>query len=1223
MDRLKQIRGEVLTTFFKKHGRMPSESELTSLLNKKPIFSPLVEPMVPEEGAKSIADYTRLDLINLIKDRNLIDDLLTNLEEKIERVGAVSDAETAAILKSAEAFFTDTSENDYGVILNELPLLASEADVAEWYAVAAGTDDLYVQDDGTSSEPSYAAQWIELDSFNVDSSAAGISISPSVSEQLQVSLSIGAYSETDTSILQTLSKVNPISIIASGLEGINKGIEIAIPLLDKDISTIKLDTNAINCSVLVDGTQLFTKSLDGPSTLSIATNVKRELKLILFDSPTQVHVIVRDFSIFSSATDAAGGYSFGQYVTLQVPLRSDYANIKFNPDEYVPPGTNIEWEWSPSRIAWEPLSKDEDGMYNRLEWNTDLTNPSTISPISLDNGLSVIWKDTITGDSIEGLPTLYEYAVKQGKGCVLFVTKNIAAYQGFQFYLDVTDETGYTLEIANAATNSGINVLKHISISGGEDTNITSEVNTDLKFDLAFGIYKIDLQISDEIELEDYNFGDKTILKVLEDDFGAKLNLSLGADRLGRVADTWIQPYSLTPTDQHNMILHPIEEQINRASLLTHGPYASGSNFKSDYGIALKLLYSNDLYDVVPVDLTLYSTTEELHSGYELHYYSGEGDEDWLVNPYHTPVGDVTMNESGTAYTPAQDGSILVANSELATTRAVKKEYLEFAGDDPLLYFNLQEEPISGTLSLVYHNIVSDIGYPFAGTEDYPVFMPAGRGTQAFPQSGTWSEPEVFTLTYRPVIGYCLTDGEIEKFTRIQDDCNPSTSTWVTGYCSDGASITETDCGLEGFCDDTAYSDKAACETASQTWTSTYSWTDYIKFTDSTGANVYPIGFCSGGTATAEENREECQALADYGQAGGSSWADFDLDAKEVTVRDLNGLTNDVFCHYDWGELQNASAEVQHVQFYTVIAADDIVLLDRVPSTTAGTPIEVVPPESDSGQALAVTYDSGLDKYKVDLNNYNNTTLQEGDIITLKYQSTFVLANDGKELSISNSPSTITTRKTFREIGTTINPTSATTLTMLHPVAFREQPTTDNSNLIIEVNGSQYDGYCTGFSTNGTDPDSPQPTTKAACLTDPDGGGAGVAGTWHNVLIDITGNVLTMDLSQFAASDDSTQEIVTVVVNYETYDHTYPWKVEIEYDYYGKDPYTFNYAYNEVVPMSFEPNASHPVYNNTDLRDHFYDISIMKTKGDDLYLKATLTSSGEETPIIRRLRFER
>ena len=78
-----------------------------------------------------------------------------------------------------------------------------------------------------------------------------------------------------------------------------------------------------------------------------------------------------------------------------------------------------------------------------------------------------------------------------------------------------------------------------------------------------------------------------------------------------------------------------------------------------------------------------------------------------------------------------------------------------------------------------------------------------------------------------------------------------------------------------------------------------------------------------------------------------------------------------------------------------------------------------------------------------------------------------------------------------------------------------------------------------------------------------------------------------------------------------------------EYDYYDKHPYTFNYAYNEIVPLTWEDTGINPLVTNGSLRNHFYDISITRTKGDDLYLKAVLTSDGNESPIIRRLRFER
>ena len=234
--------------------------------------------MVPLTNAKSIADYTREDLLGLIKDRNLIDDLLADVSSQISRVEYAANAEAVYLLNQAELMLTDHQSNTFNNVYDRPAQIPGEADVANWYIVAEGTDSLYVQDDGTSSVPSYVSQWITLDSFNVDSGKEGISISPSNSTKLVVNLNIGPYAEEDYAILQTLNEADPISIVASGLEGINKGIEIEIPMVEKRISTIKLDTNSIMCSVLVDDSQLFTKSLDGPSTLSIGAVVQDSIK---------------------------------------------------------------------------------------------------------------------------------------------------------------------------------------------------------------------------------------------------------------------------------------------------------------------------------------------------------------------------------------------------------------------------------------------------------------------------------------------------------------------------------------------------------------------------------------------------------------------------------------------------------------------------------------------------------------------------------------------------------------------------------------------------------------------------------------------------------------------------------------------------------------------------------------------------------------------------------
>ena len=116
MDRLKQIRNECIKTFFDANGRMPTSKELDKLINQKGVYKPVTVPMVPLHGAKSNSDYIRKDLLDLIKDRNLIDDLATSLSDRIDRVELASISEANKIIQRAESLLTDTQDNTFSKV---------------------------------------------------------------------------------------------------------------------------------------------------------------------------------------------------------------------------------------------------------------------------------------------------------------------------------------------------------------------------------------------------------------------------------------------------------------------------------------------------------------------------------------------------------------------------------------------------------------------------------------------------------------------------------------------------------------------------------------------------------------------------------------------------------------------------------------------------------------------------------------------------------------------------------------------------------------------------------------------------------------------------------------------------------------------------------------------------------------------------------------------------
>jgi hypothetical protein len=317
---------------------------------------------------------------------------------------------------------------------------------------------------------------------------------------------------------------------------------------------------------------------------------------------------------------------------------------------------------------------------------------------------------------------------------------------------------------------------------------------------------------------------------------------------------------------------------------------------------------------------------------------------------------------------------------------------------------------------------------------------------------------------------------------------------------------------------------------------------------------------------------------------------------RAVTAEDV-----DISLVYDYKSPQDITAArlVHNIAEELTVLYGGKITLTREPTDPAAITVTF---GSSSGTFTAVEADGYWSVADV-----TNTGAEEGDKVFVEYQITSTSTLAGKTLTISNLPVNATTKKSYTDAATITNPVADSELVLTHPVY-------DNAavaDVTIIVNDASF--------WNGS---------------------SGVSPT-------LLGNLLTVDLSSLVTDP---QEPLSVYVTYLSYEHEEPYKLRVEYDYYGKEPYTFSYTFNQVIPADMAT-----VYSNSTMYNNFYDISYYTSEGacyvssadgetteftpdyltkiaceaaegswhTSLFLKAELDSDGKDTPIIRRLRFDR
>ena len=1178
MDRAQQQLSNFIYRYVQDNSRMPTEAEISKYKASPNMYAPISAPWVPLKGAKSNSLHIRNAILDLLQDKFNIEDLLDHLKRKISRNSTSSVLEITSLVEKTNGILNKYYRNNFNVIYNDVPILYSSADVSDFYLSIIG-DELYVEEDDVPSDPTYLAQYIDVDSFNIRSGKEGLSLTKTDEKIINSNIEISTYSEEGFINKTVLNKVNPISTILSGATNANKGLTLSIPLVDKRISTIDIDTDPVTISVIIDGRLLFTKSLDGKSTLNINKTIGENITLNVYSPQTQVHINIRNIALFESTVEAGGTYKNGEYITLALPVGTKYGNLKFFPDQFIPKDTSIIWEYSSSRLDWELMEEDGKGAYKNIEWNS---TPGSVSASVVSIADTDLVKIANLDDKARGIK------IKTGKDSILFKRKENGT-GSFIFYLEPLDDTGYHLELGNVMSEYGLFITNIIVTS--DDFSHAEEAGDTISVELPAGLFKVVLEINNNIIFQPLSaYRDlslnKNIKDILYENFLINFNLSLGKDRLEREVSSWIQGHSLTEDDLHRLSYRNPDNQINYFS----------TNYKKD--VIVKPYTLNDNYDIL---LNNYNVESDQIIPAEIQYYAGSG-EAWTPTLYHTPVGDVTFNSTSADYTPNSEGIITIP--ALADTTTYERDLLVYAGEDSNALYETEQTYISGTPVLELINISNNTfsGYKETYSQTFSMnttnnvgeldFIPlllenslavdTSKITVVSEDDGT--EHDINTVSFShdtPTLinvdttylsgtaeniivtyGYSELQGQADEALGEELVTNGGFTAWtaddpdgwtVTGEVASDPMVTQSGNAARMFTTDSAVDIKQAVLTA----------TKYYKII------INVISVSTGGINIRTSTSAFGTINVNYKSINTTGVHSFYLTALGTIFQILrNGSTDITFSDVSVKEVLAVSDNFSFTHTKPEIisgnsSATNDIILDRLPENGANEIITITNPEGPTSTTDTPTLDPVLDVYVVNA----GTTFAPGTEVLVSYSTKIIIEEQGDNIQLSNLPVASTIKKEYNETGLAYEASATSELLLEHPAI--------EGTTVLSVNGSS------------------------------------------NVTHTLTGNKLVIDLSPYATADGP-QQPIELAVSYKSYEHTSSFKAYVSYDYYKATPYTFKYTYN----MSRAASLSE-LYTNSSMVSQFYDISYYIAGSDDLYLKARLSSNGIESPIIRRLRFER
>ena len=673
MSRILQTKKRLIKQFIKDNGRTPTEYELNKLLRDIEEWAPETQPMVPEEEALSYPAFIAQALTSLTNDRINISELTANLHLRAQRIQKTLLSETKALVQQSENILTRYKNNDFKTVYNEIPVIPDGAEVHHYYTYGP---DAYVEPE-TDYEETYLEQDYALNSFNVVSGKEGVSLARNSEQIIIAALNIVSYSETGSVFLETLNSSNPISMIVRGSSIGSKGVDLIFDInADTELSSIELDVDPIQATVIVDGVEVLSKSVDGKTTLVVGKTAESSLVVRLTGTERVIPIMIRNVKLFATAPGLV--YSSGYFKSLDLDISTIFGDLVFNPDQHIPPGTNIDWFYSKEGVYWHSIEKDLAGKYIPINWNSneeteadinfvlDAANPKLrVMPLSISDPRNI--------------------TVTMGHGAVLFATEELLGYNAFVTYVTPDDDAGYTLQITNPTLPNGEFLVEKIVIIS-DTFSYSANPGSIISATIPDGTHKLELVLNTTLNLSEYDYNDKGILDVLVDDYRVVLDLGFAADLFGRSTSIAIQPHGLT---EYSIAQLP---HFSNETLLDAFAHAAGNQ------VAIYDLVPGTLYDIV-IQESVHSKTLDLLIGNEVHSYAGDGS-DWDVEMYNEPSGDVTVDGTDD-YTPT--GSTITVTG-LSTTATAYEQSISHIGTEPVLEFPLDETPLAG-VSFVEDNL--------------------------------------------------------------------------------------------------------------------------------------------------------------------------------------------------------------------------------------------------------------------------------------------------------------------------------------------------------------------------------------------------------------------------------------------------------------------------------------------------------------------------------------
>jgi len=1289
MDRREQVSSHLVKEYFENYGFMPSVEELDKLIRQQGVYAPFTNPIVPLNGALSNSDYITTSLISILNDRTDINRLLEDLSYKVDRVQTATFLEVNKVTNKAIDFLNNYYGNTFKTVYNERPELYTGADVSEFYLHSS---ELYIEED-TDPGWNYIPQYIDLDSFNVRSGDEGLQLIRTNQKLLTAALDISSFYDKkfgNPVSLTTINDLNPLSVIVSGVAGDEKGISIKMDILDVELATITIDVDPIYITVLLDGYRVLTKSLDGKTTLAIHKKVSDSIEIRLTDTAAQVHVNMRDLQILETNKSPVGQFTDGMYVTVALPIDKTYGKLLFNPDEYIPTGTSIDWEYSMDRVFWEAIPIDEDtNNYLPIAWNA-----------KEGSSIAAGAPSDILGSSLSKLVTVPTHAkgvkVKEGKGAILF--KNAVRYttyseghahlvyinsegngetsfeadhqhditnwviapgedkhthdiqnsmygtSAFSFFLETIESTGYNLNMNNPVTLSGDLVFSKASIQS-KDINYSEDSPSTIEVELPFGIHQVELEINSSIDLSRFNFEDKSVIDVFKENLLVNLDLNFGPDIQGREAITWIQPFSLTETDITLLDNLPEKEQTGKF----------GINHSDS--VCIRKLAPSVYYDVIlstAVNDSIYQSLEQHIATSEIHKYLGDGAVDWTVSMYHTPVGvdedpaQVVWNQwpgdgssvdppDDSPYTPAGDQiTILAAN--LPDTTATTGYTISHGSDMSEVIFLLDEYVVPGNpVDFFRDNILSesnfqagDLWYRPSGiilpgsktieidsrdfhtesvindqitlTEDNKIPLAEINAYSGW-VGGVYYTPQIqlkvvtakigsVAIALEPIVvgGNTVDAGEFA----ITVAGTPGSSDWH--ILIEGSTYLLANSVVEFMTDYEWYSFEDRSSYTFQEWPIE----ETIAVTDVSSESAYPFTY-----------NEQTKVITIAGLPEIGNIYNFEIGYDYAGIQDADGAYRpDYFLPGTATTSSSYNNENQTSTHFQIIEATDnsIIYLDRIPNAiSVSNGISVINTSTfnyetetptDAVDLFDIQTNTTLSMDYIDLESPTDGSFSysSGDILKVNYLIDVEVDTEhgaelGSNITVSNLPDPQFSWRRYTGLGTTAAPTPALEIVTSHPVA-------PDATIAAGIGGGAIN---VSAKASWVDANNVPQTYEEDNIT----------------VASASGNTIIADLSGFSALNVP-QPVVEITVIYPSYEHSDLYSLRIWYDYYKAIDYSFKYSFETATSADIAD-----VYSTPDMLSYFYDISYYTTTNEDLYLKAILHGEGNESPIIRRIRFER